>query len=109
MRRFGVDAPVSPFGSGIVDGWCSSLGGAYVQVPLQPSVRAAMPEHARLLIIDSVVPAGNSPHHAKIIDLVMLSLVDGREREEGEWRQLLEACAFQPVEIRDGLIQAFPA
>lgn len=72
-------------------------------------VRAAMPEHARLLIIDSVVPAGNSPHHAKMIDLVMLSLVDGREREEGEWRQLLETCGFQPVEIGDGLIQALPA
>ena len=72
-------------------------------------VRAAVPEHARLLIIDSVVPAGNSPHHAKMIDLVMLSLVDGRERDEGEWRQLLGAGGFQPVEIADGLIQAVPA
>ena len=69
-------------------------------------VRAAAPDHARLLIIDSVVPAGNSPHHSKVIDLVMLSLVDGRERDETEWRQLLEAGGFQPVNIADGLIQA---
>lgn len=73
------------------------------------TVRAAMPEYGRLLIIDSVVPPGNSPHPAKVIDLVMLSLVDGRERDEAEWQQLLEACAFRAVEIRDGLIQASPA
>ena len=72
-------------------------------------VRAAVPEHARLLVVDSVVPVGNSHHHAKTIDLVMLALVDGRERDEREWRQLLEFCGFQPVEIADGLIQAVPA
>ena len=66
----------------------------------------AAPDHARLLIVDSVVPAGNEPHHSKVIDLVMLSLVDGRERDETEWRQLLEAGGFQPVNIADGLIQA---
>ena len=71
-------------------------------------VREAAPEHARLLIIDSVVPAGNSPHPSKMIDLVMLTLVDGRERDEGEWQQLLEAGGFQPVAIADGLIQAVP-
>ena len=72
-------------------------------------VRAAMPEHGRLLIVDFVVPAGNAPHPAKTIDLVMLALVDGRERDEREWRQLLEVCAFRPIEIGDGLIQAVPA
>ncbi len=71
-------------------------------------VREATPDHARLLIIDSVVPAGNSRHPSKMIDLVMLSLVDGRERDDGEWRQLLEAGGFQPVNIDDGLIQAVP-
>ena len=72
-------------------------------------VRAAVPEHGRLLIVDSVVPVGNAPHPAKTIDLVMLSLVDGRERNEEEWRQLLETCGFRPLEIADGLIQAVTA
>lgn len=71
-------------------------------------VRAAAPDHARLLVIDSVVPAGNSPHPAKALDLVMLSLVDGRERDEDEWRRLLEAGRFRPLSIGDGLIQAKP-
>ena len=72
-------------------------------------VRAAVPTHGRLLILDFSVPVGNSAHPAKMIDLVMLALVDGRERNEGEWRQLLEACRFHPVQIADGLIQATPA
>jgi len=71
-------------------------------------VRAAAPDHARLLIIDSVVPVGNSPHPSKAIDLVMLSLVDGRERDEYEWWQLLEAGGFRPVSIGDGLVEAVP-
>jgi hypothetical protein len=71
-------------------------------------VRAAAPDHARLLVIDSVVPAGNSPHPSKALDLVMLSLVDGRERGEDEWRGLLEAGGFRPVSIGDGLVQAVP-
>lgn len=73
------------------------------------NVRVASPPHGRLLVVDSVVPAGNAPHPAKGIDLVMLSLVDGRERDEGEWRELLEICGYKPVEIADGLIQAVPA
>lgn len=72
------------------------------------TVRAAAPDHARLLVIDSVVPAGNSPHPSKALDLVMLTLVDGRERGEDEWRQLLEAGGFRPVSIGDGLVQAVP-
>lgn len=71
-------------------------------------VRAAAPDHARLLVIDSVVPTGNSAHPAKALDLVMLTLVHGRERGEDEWRQLLEAGGFRPVSIGDGLVQAVP-
>jgi O-methyltransferase len=72
-------------------------------------VRAAAPDHSRLLVIDSVVPAGNSPHRSKRLDLVMPTLVDGRERGEDEWGRLLEAGGFRPVSISDGLVQAVPA
>jgi hypothetical protein len=30
----------------------------------------------------------------------------GRERDEAQWRELLEAPAFEPLSIEDGLIQA---
>jgi hypothetical protein len=36
----------------------------------------------------------------------MLTLFAGRERDEGQWRELLATFAFEPVHIEDGLIQA---
>lgn len=70
------------------------------------TVRAAAPEDARVLVLDAVIPPGNEPHGAKWLDLLMLTLFDGRERDEEEWRALLDAGGFEPVRIEDGLIEA---
>jgi len=70
------------------------------------AIRAAAPDDARLLIVDAVVPPGNQPHGAKFLDLLMLALFGARERDEGQWRALLEANGFEPVRIADGLIEA---
>ena len=70
------------------------------------NVRAAAPEHARLLIIDAVVGDGNEPDDAKWTDLVMLALVNGRERSEPEWRALLAAGGFVPTRFSDSLVEA---
>jgi O-methyltransferase domain/DprA winged helix domain len=70
------------------------------------TIRAGAPEDARLLIIDAVVPSGNEPHGAKWLDLLMLTLLGGRERDEAQWRALLEAGGFEPVRMEDGLIEA---
>ena len=70
------------------------------------TIGASAPAGARLLILDSVVPPGNEPHGAKWLDLLMLTLFDGRERDEAQWRELLAAGGFEPVSIRDGLIEA---
>ena len=56
--------------------------------------------------MESVVQPGNDPDGAKWLDLLMLGLFDGRERDEAQWRALLEAGDFEPVSIRDGLIEA---
>jgi hypothetical protein len=64
------------------------------------------PPDARLLVLDAVIPSGNEPHGAKWLDLLMLTLFAGRERDEQQWRTLLAAAGFEPVEIRDGLIEA---
>jgi SAM-dependent methyltransferase len=61
---------------------------------------------ARLLVLDAVVPEGNEPHGAKWLDLLMLALFGGRERDELQWRTLLEANGFEPVAISDGLVEA---
>lgn len=58
--------------------------------------KAAMPEHAKLLICEKVIPPGNEPSVAKTIDLVMLVLTDGgRERTEREFRDLFDRAGLQ--------------
>jgi hypothetical protein len=70
------------------------------------TIRAAAPEGARLIVMDAVIPMGNERHGAKWLDLLMLVLFAGRERDEEQWRELLGSAGFEPVQIEDGLIQA---
>ena len=70
------------------------------------TIRAAAPPEARLLLLEAVVPSGNDPDGTKWLDLLMLALFAGRERNEAQWRALLEAGGFEPTRIEDGLIQA---
>jgi hypothetical protein len=56
--------------------------------------RAAMPQAARLLVLDNVDPGGNVPSHAKWLDLLMLVYVGGRERTETEFRDLFASAGF---------------
>ena len=58
--------------------------------------RKAMGEKARLLICERIVPEGNEPSSAKLIDLHMLMTNHGgRERTEKEYRALLAAAGFK--------------
>jgi hypothetical protein len=56
--------------------------------------RAAMGETARLLLIETIVPPGNEPSSAKLLDLLMLIYAGGRERTETEYRALLAGADF---------------
>lgn len=49
---------------------------------------------ARLVLVEAVIPPGDTPHPAKGIDLTMLALVSGRERTADEYRDLLDAAGF---------------
>jgi hypothetical protein len=70
------------------------------------TIRAAGPENARLLILESVLTEGNEPDGAKWLDLLMLTLAGGRERNEEEWRALLADGGFELVHVENGLIEA---
>jgi hypothetical protein len=48
-----------------------------------------MAENGNLLLIGYVVPPGNEPGLAKIVDIVMLVLLTGFERTETEFNTLL--------------------
>jgi len=57
--------------------------------------RKAMDTNATLLICERIVPAGNEPSSAKMIDLhMMMTNHGGKERTEPEYRELLGAAGF---------------
>jgi O-methyltransferase domain len=70
------------------------------------TIRAGAPPHARLILLETVVPEGNEPGGGKWLDLLMLALFAGRERNEAQWRALLEQNGFEPTSIEHELIQA---
>jgi hypothetical protein len=71
------------------------------------SVRAAGGE--RLVVLDSVIEAGNDPDGAKWLDLLMLVLAGGRERTAEQWRWLLSQTGWRPTNVGQGIIEAQPA
>lgn len=68
-------------------------------VRILQSCRAAMSESARLLVVDAVVPAGNTPHPAKVMDILMMVFAEGRERTEQEFRNLFKQADLQLNQI----------
>jgi hypothetical protein len=77
-------------------------------------IRAAIPDHGRLLILEQPLPDDDRPHHGKDLDIRMLTLQYGRERSYAEYSALLTAAGFAPGEVtelhRDEcLISAYPA
>jgi hypothetical protein len=70
------------------------------------TISAAAPSGARLLLLESVIEPGNEPDGSKWLDLLMLALFRGRERDEAQWRALLEGAGFAIERLEDGLIEA---
>ena len=64
------------------------------------NIRQVIPAHGKLLIVDQVVPSGNTPHFSKLMDICMMIMyVAGKERTEEEFRNLFEAAGFRLVRI----------
>jgi hypothetical protein len=57
----------------------------------------AMPKGAKLLIIDAVIPDNsyNQPHMAKLLDIVMMACLTGRERSLQEFKMIIEKAGLQ--------------
>jgi hypothetical protein len=75
--------------------------------------RRAMRPDSRLLIIEMVLPTGDTPHLGKILDVIMLALTGGQERTEAEYRAVLEKAGFRlnrvvPTESAVSVIEAVP-
>ena len=64
------------------------------------NVHRASKPGARLLVMDSVVPASNAePSLARLMDLNMLVMTGGKERTEAEFRELFERAGFNLVKV----------
>jgi hypothetical protein len=83
-------------------------------VTILHSCRSAAHSHARLLIIERVIPEGNEPSEAKLFDINMLVMLRGLERTVDEYRALLRSGGFDltrviPTAAPISLLEAAPA
>jgi hypothetical protein len=63
------------------------------------SIRTAMDPSGKVLIIEMVVPEGNAPSPAKILDLQMMVMEGGRERTAEEYDRLYDSAGFELTKI----------
>ncbi|HEY5813263.1 MAG TPA: methyltransferase [Terrimicrobiaceae bacterium] len=73
--------------------------------------RRAMSSKSRLLIIEMVLPPGDTPHPGKILDIVMLVVPGGQERTEQEYVTLLGKAGLRltrvvPTESAVSIVEA---
>jgi O-methyltransferase domain len=59
------------------------------------NTRQAMPDEARLLLFEPVLPEGDEPHITRALDLLMLVVLGGQVRTEAELSRLLEAAGLR--------------
>ncbi len=76
--------------------------------------RKAMKPTSRLLIVEMVLPADDTPHPGKLLDMVMMVLPGGQERTAAEYAPLLAKAGFRqsrvvPTESAVSVVEALPA
>jgi len=75
--------------------------------------RRAMGESSRLLLLESVIPAGNEFHPGKLLDYIMLITFGAQERTEEEYENLLRESELRldkvvPTGTHLSIIEAVP-
>jgi O-methyltransferase len=63
------------------------------------AVRRAAPAHARLVIVETLVPESPDPHFGKTLDLIMLAVTGGRERTSSQHGALLAGAGFRLLRV----------
>jgi O-methyltransferase domain/Dimerisation domain len=76
--------------------------------------RDAIDPDGRLLIVEMVLPEGDSPHAGKMLDMMMLVGPGGQERTPSEYAEILEPAGFELVEVVPtasdvSIVEAVPA
>lgn len=63
------------------------------------NIRRAMNDGGRMIVIENIVPEGNTTSFAKFIDINMLVMTGGRERTEQEFADLFAAAGFRLTRV----------
>jgi SAM-dependent methyltransferase len=63
------------------------------------NIHSAMNPNGRVLIVEMIVPEGNEPSPAKILDVQMLMFTGGKERTAKEYAELLDKSGFRMTQI----------
>jgi hypothetical protein len=63
-------------------------------IAILTAIRQAAPSHAKLLLIEQIVPNDPGPHWTKTLDMHMLVLFGGQQRTRQEYEALLAQAGF---------------
>jgi SAM-dependent methyltransferase len=63
------------------------------------NIHRVLPDGGRLLVVESVIPPGNEPSFAKLLDLTMLVLPGGEERTREEYERLYAGAGFRLTRV----------
>jgi hypothetical protein len=82
-------------------------------VTILTKCRQIMPAHGKLLVVELVLPEGETPHFAKWVDLHMLVMASGRERTAAQYGALFLAGGFDlasvfPLDSGQSILEALP-
>jgi hypothetical protein len=83
-------------------------------VAILRAVRRSAPPSATLLVLESIVPEHAGPDLSKTLDIVMLALLGGKQRNLAEYRELLRESQFSlereiPTRAGISILEARPA
>ncbi len=68
-------------------------------VTILRNCRQQLGDGGRVLVVESVIPPGNEPAFSKWLDLTMLTIPEGRERTEAQYRDLFEKAGLRLTRI----------
>ena len=61
--------------------------------------RRAMAPGGKVLVVETIVPAGNDPHPIKVMDLNMLAVTGGLERTRDQYERLFEQAGLRLARV----------
>jgi hypothetical protein len=70
-------------------------------IKILSAIRQAMPQHGRVLIIETIVPPTPEPHLSKELDIVMMVLPGGKERTKEEYADLVAKAGLRLKRVVD--------